>query len=71
MVENIHILQTHAIQTLVKACQQILPAAPIAIGTEPHIIASFGADNQFVPVRSQVFLQNDTKVFSAAPSEGP
>ena len=58
VVENVHVFQPHPFQALVKAGKHILPAAPFAVGTRPHVIARFGADDDLVPVNAQVVFQN-------------
>ena len=56
VVEDVHIVQAHALQALIQAGQQILPAAPLAIGPGPHLIARLGGDDQLVTVCAQILL---------------
>ena len=63
MVENVHIVQPHAAQALIQAGQQILAAAPVAVGACPHFITSLGRDNQLVAVDAQIVPQDFAKVF--------
>ena len=62
MVENVHIVQPHAAQALIQTGQQILAAAPVAVGACPHFITGLGRDNQLVAVDAQIIAQNFTKI---------
>ena len=62
VVENIHIVQPHAAQALVKAGQQVLAAAPVAVGAVPHLEPGFGGDDQLVAVDAEVVPQNFTEI---------
>ena len=53
-VEEIHIVQIHALETLVEARHQILARAPIAVRTFPHIISRLGRDEEFVAIRLEI-----------------
>ena len=67
VVENVHVIQIHPFQTLVQTGEQILAAAPVSVGTGPHIISGLGADEKLVPVRSQILFQNPAEIaFRAA-----
>ena len=37
MIENIHIVESHSIKALIKACNQILAAAPVAVWSLPPV----------------------------------
>ncbi|MNL26599.1 hypothetical protein D3C87_1481310 [compost metagenome] len=57
-IENIHVIQTHALQALVAGRYQIFAAAPFAIGTGPHVVARLGRDDHFIAVASKIRLQD-------------
>ena len=63
MVENVHIVQPHAAQALIQAGNQVLAAAPVAVGACPHFITSLGRDDQLVAVDAQIVPQDFAKVF--------
>ena len=71
VVEDVHIVHTQPFQTLIQARQQILPAAPVAVGTVPHIIAGFGADDQFIPVTGENGFQQSAEVSLRRTSRRP
>ena len=50
VVEDIHIIQIHPPQALVKAGNQVFPAAPVAVWPRPHVVARFGGNHQLVAV---------------------
>ena len=62
-IENIHIFQSHPLQTLVKACHQILATSPVARRTRPHVISGFCGNNKFIPRLPQTFLQDTAEIF--------
>ena len=62
VVENVHVVQPHAAQALIQAGQQVLAAAPIAVGAVPHRVSRLGGDDQLVAVGHQVVPQNFAKV---------
>ena len=63
MVEDIHIIQSHALQALIQAGYQILFAAPVAIRAGPHIITGFRGNDQFISIPSQSFCKDPSKIF--------
>ncbi len=63
VVENIHIIQAHTFEALVKACHQILFAAEIAVRPRPHIISRLGADDHFIAVGGKFLFQDLSEVF--------
>jgi len=69
-VEDIHILQTHALEALVEAAEQVLPAAPLSIGAIPHVVASLGGDDQLVAVGGKVLGEILAKVQFSRPRGG-
>ncbi len=47
-IEDIDIVEAHALQALVAGSDQILAAAPLAIGARPHVVAGLGGDDQLI-----------------------
>ena len=62
VIEDIHIVQMHALQALVEAGNQVFAAAVIAVRAGPHIVARFGADDHFVAVRLHIARENATEI---------
>ena len=71
MIEDIHILKSHPLQTLVKARQKIFPASPVPVRPGPHVISGFCTDDQLVTVLTQVFLQYSSEIFLRASRPRP
>ena len=63
MVEDIHIIQSHALQALIQAGHEILFAAPVAVRSGPHIITGFRGNDQFISIPSQSFCKDPSKIF--------
>ncbi len=61
-VEDVDVLEAHALQALVEAGQQILARSPVAIRAGPHIVAGLGADDQFVAIGLEIEAQNLAEV---------
>ena len=62
-VEKVYIVEVHASQALVEACHEIFSRAPVAIGSGPHVVASLGADEQFVAIRRKIILHQSSQGF--------
>ena len=62
MIENINIIQTETFQTLVKTCNQIFAASPVAVRTFPHIKTGLCADEKFITVRMKFLLHDLSEV---------
>ena len=62
-VENIHIVELHAAQGGVQTGQEVLAAAPFAVGAGPHAVAGLGGDDQLVAVAGQVGGQDRAEGF--------
>ena len=62
MVEDIHIIQSHALQALIQAGHEILFAAPVAVRSGPHIITGFRGNHQFITIYTQILFQNTTEI---------
>ncbi|MPM99938.1 hypothetical protein SDC9_147133 [bioreactor metagenome] len=62
-IKNIHIIKSHPFQALIKARRQILFGSPFPVWSGPHIIAGLAGNDQFIPVRQEVFFQNLAECF--------
>ena len=62
-VEDVHVVQAHALQALVQAGQHVLArAAALAVGAGPHVVAGLAGDDQLVAVGLEVALQVLAKI---------
>ena len=66
MVEDVHIVKSHAAQARIQAGNQILAAAAAAVRAVPHVIARLGADDQLVAVGVQILAQDVPEVLFGA-----
>ena len=67
-VEDVHIVEAHALQALVQACQQVFArTTPLSVGAGPHVVTGFAGDDQLIAVGPEVAAQVFAKVgFRAA-----
>lgn len=61
-MSTFHIIQAHALETLVKRREQVLAAPVIAIGARPHVIARLGRNDELVPVGTKVVYVETTHI---------
>ena len=50
MIEDVDVVEVHALQALVEAGDQVLAAAVVAVRALPHVVAGLGGDDQLVAV---------------------
>ena len=62
VVENVHIIQVHPLQGLIQAGNQVFPAAVVAVGAGPHVVAGLGGNHQLVPVGAPVPIHVDAEI---------
>ena len=67
MVEDIHVVESKALQALIQARNQIFPASPVAVRSRPHIVTGFRTDDQFIPISRKLVPQNQTQILLCAP----
>ena len=53
-IKEVHIVQVHAPERLVERCHQVLPRAPVAVRSWPHVVARLRRNEQFVAVGVEV-----------------
>ena len=70
VVEHVHIVQPQPLQALVTAGHQVLPAAPVAVGAVPHVVARLRGDHQLVPVGPEVLPEDAARVDLGAAGDG-
>ena len=56
-VEDVDVVEAHALQALVERGEQVLAAAPLAVGAVPHAVAGLGRDDELVAVAGEVGAQ--------------
>ena len=61
-VEDVDVVESHPLQALVQAGEQVLARAPDPVGSRPHVIAGFGRDHQLVAAPRQVALQDAAEI---------
>ena len=62
VVEDVDIVQMHPLQALIRARNQVLSAAEVAVGAGPHVIARLGRDDELIPVGAPVAVHEDAEV---------
>ena len=62
MIKNIHIRQSHTLQTLIETGNQIFSASKITVRSFPHIKACLGTDDQFIPIGTHFFPQDPSQI---------
>ncbi|MNZ68634.1 hypothetical protein D3C78_869040 [compost metagenome] len=60
-IEDIDVIQTHALQALVAGGDYVFAAAPFAIGAGPHVVTGLGGDDHLVAITSEIRLQDFTE----------
>ena len=61
VVEDVHVVKVHAAQALIEAGDEVLAAAPVAVGAGPHVIAGLGGDDHLVAVGQEIALHVDAE----------
>ena len=56
-VEDVDVVEAHALEALVEAREQVLAAAEVAVGAGPHVVAGLGRDHELVAEGREVLLQ--------------
>ncbi|GAD08994.1 increased glyphosate resistance protein [Gluconobacter frateurii NBRC 103465] len=62
-IEDIHVFEPHALETLIKRSQQIFARASISVGPWPHIPSGFGRDDHFITIGSEIPTKDFAKIF--------
>jgi hypothetical protein len=71
-IEDVDVVETHALQALVEAREQVFArAAALAVRARPHVPAGLAGDDQFVAVGREVAPSGAPKLVSALPYGGP
>ncbi len=56
-VEDVDVVEAHALQALVEARQQVLARAEIAVRAGPHVVPRLGRDHELVAEGREILLQ--------------
>ena len=70
VVEDVDIVQMHPLQALIRARDQVLSAAEVAVGAGPHVIARLGRDDELIPIGAPVAVHEDAEVGLSFPIRG-
>ena len=70
-IENVHILEPHAVQARLQGSQHILARAAHPIGPWPHIPSRFRRDHQLISVIAKILAQNLPEVLLGRPIRWP
>ena len=63
MIEDIDIIQIHALQACIQTGHQIFSGAPVSVRTWPEVIARLGRYQNLFPVRLQILQKDLSKIF--------
>ena len=66
VIKDVYIIQSHSLQALIQACQQILSASPVPVRAIPHQISRFCTDHHLVSVSTHFFPEDSAEVFLCA-----
>ena len=61
-VEDVHVLQPHALQALVDARDHVLARSPFAVRAGPHQVAGFRGDDKFIAMRGEIPLEDCSEI---------
>ena len=70
-IENIDVIQSHPLQALIEAGEQIFSRTTVAIGAWPHGVACFRRHNQLVAIGGKILAQQAAKIFLRAAGRRP
>ena len=70
-VEDVDVVQPHALEALVEAGEQVLARAPVAVGSGPHVVARLAGDDELVAVGRQVLGEDPAEVLLRRPVGRP
>ena len=63
VIEDVHIIQSHAFEALIAAGDEIFPGTPFSVGSVPHEESGFAGDDEFIAVRRQIRCHDATEIF--------
>ena len=70
VIEDVHIVQSHAFETLITAGDERLPGSPFPVGTVPHEESRLAGDHEFIAVRSQIRCHDASEIFLGGAGDG-
>ena len=62
VIEDVDVVDAQALQALIKAREEVLARAKIAVRSGPHVPSGFGRDHQLITERAKVRAQDATEV---------
>ena len=62
VVEDVDVVEAHAVEGLVQRRDQVLAGAPLAVRAGPHVVAGLGGDDDLVAVGREVVGQDAAEV---------
>ena len=62
-VEDVHVIEPHALEGLVEAGEQIFARTPFAIRTGPHVPACLCGDDEFVAIGMKILFEQGAEIF--------
>ena len=62
-VEEVHVVEVHALEALVEAGRQILARTPVAVRPFPHVVSGFGGNEEFIAIGTEVILHQSAHGF--------
>ena len=62
-VEDVDVVETHAVEAVVERGEEIFARAADAVGAGPHVPTGLGGDEELVAVRAEIFVQDRAEVF--------
>ena len=57
-IEDIDVIETHALQRLIAGGDEVFSASPLAVWTRPHVVACLGRDDEFVTIACEICSQD-------------
>src|SRR5215467_8015080 len=53
-IEDVDVLESHALETLIQTGEQILARAPLSVWARPHAVPSLGRDDELIAVAGEI-----------------
>ena len=61
-IEDVDVVQPHPLERLVAGGDEVLTRPTLPIGAGPHIVASLGAYNKFIPIGLEISRHHATEI---------
>src|SRR5215472_2179535 len=53
-IEDVDVLESHALETLIQTGEEILARAPLSVWAGPHAVPSLGRDDELIAVAGEI-----------------